>query len=112
MRKHEDTTAAKRLYIGNAVFMVVAAWIAFRPFYVGWDLIFGLTGKRASGEAFVGGLILLCAVLMVLLTEIAVCYSFRFCKPRKSRFALWGAIPFAAVTLLRSLYAVLQSWAA
>lgn len=101
-------TAAKRVYIGNAVFMAVAAWFAFRPIYVGFDLIKG----RVSGEIFIGALIWLCVMLMLTLSECAVYYSFRFCKMKKRRFALWGAAPFCIVTILRILYAILQSWAA
>lgn len=98
-------TPAKRVYIGNAVFMASAAWFAFRPLYVGFDLI----KSKASGEMFIGALIWLCVILMLALSECAVYYSFRFCKMKKRRFALWGAAPFCIVTLLRILYAILQS---
>lgn len=96
------------VYIGNAVFMAVAAWFAFRPLYVGFDLI----RSKASGEVFIGVMIWICAAIMVVLSECAVYYSFRFCKMKKGRFALWGAAAFMFVTILRILYAVLQSWAA
>lgn len=103
---------AGRVYIGNAVYTALFAWFFFRPFQVGIRLFAGLSGKAASGgEIFVGILIWACVILMLLLTEVAIFYTFRFCKPRKSSFAAWGAAAFFVVTLLRTVYAILQSWA-
>lgn len=102
--------AAKRVYAGNAVFAAAAAWFAYRPLYVGFQLVKGLSGEAVRGEVFVGALIWLCVLLMLFLAECAVYYSFRFCKLRKGRFAAYGGIAFLTVVLLRIAYSVLQSW--
>ncbi len=104
-------TSAKKVYTGNAIYTAVFAWFFFRPLQVGFKLFAGLMGKAASGgEIFIGLLIWACVAIMLLLTEIAIYFTFRFCKIKRSSFALWGAVAFFVVTLLRTLYAVLQSW--
>lgn len=93
----------RNLYIGSAVINSIVAWFCFKSFHTGLSIIKG-------PDCFIGIMIWVCILAVVVSMNIVAYKQFKQFHVRKFPYFLTVALPFFVITLLRTLYTVLQSW--
>lgn len=99
-----------KIYAVIAVCYAVVGFFLFNPLYVGLDLMGVISEEANRDEKVIGGIILCCTAIGLLLLEIGVFVSLKSLKIKKKPFLLSSLLPIFVMLLLRTVYAVLQTW--